>query len=159
MNRDGSEQTRITFHEGFDWPMGWSRADGRILAFGTNGGNFDVYTLNPDGTDIRYLTADAGDDEQPAYSPDGAEIIYINSTETTSRLMVMNSDGSNKRVVADTESEGVVFDQPAFSADGTQIGYSLGNRGAEEITRYWRTVIIADRDGSNKRILRGAIRD
>lgn len=157
MSADGANQRRITRHKGWDWPMGWSRKDGRLLAAGMHDGNLDIYTLRPDGSDIRYLTDSPDDEEHPAYSPDGNHIIYKTTHGKRHFLVIMNADGSNKKVVAESDTH--IFDQPAFSSDGRQIGYSVGNSYGPDVKRYWRTVVIADRDGSNPRILRGRIRD
>ncbi len=156
MNSDGSAQERLTFHDGWDWPMGWSRASGRLLAYGMHGDNLDIYTMEPDGTDIRYLTDADTDEEHPAFAPDGKQIIYKVSDRNSSSLMVMNADGSDKTLIA--ESSEHIFDQPTFSADGKNIAYSVGNAGGEGVERFWRTVVIADRDGANPRILRSEIR-
>src|SRR5436309_14678853 len=47
------------------------------LAFGINlGGNVDVYSVRPDGQDLRRLTTDPGFDACAAYSADGRRIAY-----------------------------------------------------------------------------------
>ncbi len=42
------------------------------MAFASNrDGNWEIYTMNGDGTDVRRLTARDEDDRVPAWAPDG----------------------------------------------------------------------------------------
>src|SRR5690242_10555198 len=53
--------------------------DGR-LAFGMIvGGNVDVYSVLPNGNDLRRLTTDASFDACASYSPDGKEIAFCST--------------------------------------------------------------------------------
>ena len=153
MNINGSDQKRLTIRAGWDWPMDWSPIENKLLAYGTNGEHFGIYTIDLDDRSIEFLSDPDSNDEQPAYSPDGNEIIYLSSRNSLHMIMIMNADGSNKRIIS--ESTEHMFDQPTFSNDGTQIGYSIGNVVTTAEERLWRTVVIADRDGSNARFLRG----
>jgi WD40 repeat protein len=64
----------------------------------------DVFTMNPDGTDIRRLTSTPGMDElDPSYSPDGRMIAYYRrpgGDNERGEVWVMNADGSAQRRVA-----------------------------------------------------------
>ena len=101
--------------------------DGRTLTFSSNrSGNWDIWSMEFNGEDLRQLTK--GDDNElaPVYSPDGKEIAYLKKTEdkkirsledeklksTTSQplnfstsvvstydLWIMNSDGSGARQI------------------------------------------------------------
>ena len=47
--------------------------DGKKIAFESNRtGNFEIYTMTADGTNITQLTYDTAFDGTPAWSPDGA---------------------------------------------------------------------------------------
>jgi hypothetical protein len=51
--------------------------NGRIAYAGWNRGkDFEIYTINPDGSGKRQLTHNNTDDLDPAYSPDGKKIVY-----------------------------------------------------------------------------------
>jgi dipeptidyl aminopeptidase/acylaminoacyl peptidase len=64
----------------------------------------DVWSMNPDGGDLRRLTSTPGYDEvDPSYSPDGRMIAYYrrpHSNDERGEVWVMNADGSGQRRVA-----------------------------------------------------------
>jgi Tol biopolymer transport system component len=67
-----------------------------------DGGDLDVYVMNPDGTDLTRLTTDAADDRTPAVSPDGTKIVFQSTRDAgTNDLWIMNADGTNPRQLTD----------------------------------------------------------
>ena len=56
---------------------------------------FDICTMNPDGTDFRQLTDD-GLSRRPRWSPDGTLIAYISGVDEAEALYVMEADGAEK---------------------------------------------------------------
>lgn len=78
--------------------------------------NFDLYTVRPDGTDLRRLTDHPASDGHPVWTADGKQILY-NSGQAGYRdeachydqtfqpygqVFVMNADGSGKRQITDS---------------------------------------------------------
>jgi TolB protein len=52
--------------------------NGRIAYAGWNRGkDFEIYTINPDGSGKTQLTHNDTNDIDPAYSPDGEKIAYV----------------------------------------------------------------------------------
>jgi TolB protein len=86
MNADGSDQTRLTNDGGkvvntsvdqVDENAVWS-PDGKRIAFdATRDGQFEIYSMNADGSDQTRLTDHQSLDAAPAWSPDGKSIAYI----------------------------------------------------------------------------------
>jgi hypothetical protein len=82
------------------------------LAF-VNGFDGNIYTMYPDGTGLRQLTADGGHSGAPAWSPNGKSIAF-NRNEN---IFVMSGRGSHVRQV--TTMGGST--QPAWSPDGKRL--------------------------------------
>ena len=60
---------------------------------------YNVCTMNPDGTDFRQLTDD-GFSRGPRWSPDRERIAYISGVDRAESLYVMRKDGTeNKRII------------------------------------------------------------
>ena len=50
--------------------------NGRIAYANYDGTDYEIYTINPDGSGKTQLTHNNTDDIDPAYSPDGKKIVY-----------------------------------------------------------------------------------
>ena len=62
----------------------WVRDSGRIAFYSDRmGDQFDIYAINPDGSDPVRLTQNAGSDFDPSYSPDGSKIAWTTAMATT----------------------------------------------------------------------------
>ena len=98
--------------------------------------NVDIYTANPDGSDIVRLTEHPANDLLPIWSPDGTQIAFQSERSGGTDVYVMNADGSNLRRL----TGGDAFDgHPTWSPDGTRIAFSSNRSG-----RYQIWVMAAD---------------
>jgi TolB protein len=87
----------------------------------------ELFLMNPDGTGLQKLTANAEDDRAPAWSPDGSQIVFmcrigggIADFEICVVDAALNPDGSLPEPTQLTDN--AVFDgTPTFSPDGKQI--------------------------------------
>jgi Tol biopolymer transport system component len=92
---------------------GSERISGRI-AFD----NFDdVWTIDPDGTQLTRLTRSLGPDFDPSWSPDGTQIAFRSERSGEPEIWVMNAEGANQRRLAAGLS-------PAWSPDGSLIAFA-----------------------------------
>jgi Tol biopolymer transport system component len=96
---------------------------------------------------VNYYFTWAGDSRMPAWSPDGRFIAYKFDNLLFSHIIVMDSDGENKRIVARCEGA----KSPVWSPDSTKIAFNciIGYGPAPLYTRYY-SIVIVGADGSNR---------
>lgn len=81
-----------------------------------------IFTMNPDGSDIQQLTFGPGNKHQPDWSPDGRRLLYVAPGQGNDQdIWVINADGSG--VTNLTQFEGDDSD-PAWAPDGTRIVFA-----------------------------------
>lgn len=96
-NQDDSDAHRIS-QDGSDALPRWAR-HGQLIAFSREvAGNVDIYTMNPDGSNVRRLTNAPGHDTLPAWTPDG-RIVFRSARTGSWAIYVMNADGSGQTPV------------------------------------------------------------
>lgn len=102
MNSDGTNARRITPPGREAQYASWSPSAEKIAFTYVEDGGFDLYTIRPDGSDLRRLTSDGpeGENNWAMWSPDGAKIAWGRG-ET---LWLMKADGSGQRMVTDAGS-------------------------------------------------------
>jgi Tol biopolymer transport system component len=119
-------------------------AEPHIVFQSNRDGNFEIYTMNSDGTNVRRLTNTPQADLNPSWSPDGTEIVFTSERDGNREVYIMNADGSDvRRLTNDPALDGF----PALSPDGRHIAFHslrIGNQSE---------LFIMDRDGSNVRRL------
>jgi Tol biopolymer transport system component len=71
--------------------------DGKRIAFVKGWDDWQIYTMNPDGTDARQVTHGAGGYEIQSWSPNGEKILYENLSNGHRDLFVINADGTGRQ--------------------------------------------------------------
>ncbi len=102
-------------------------ANGKIAFESFRDGNFEIYSMNPDGTDQTNLTNDTREDTDPVWSPDGTRIAFVKGSEGHRNIWVMNADGSGQTNLTpgpETSGEANAGVQPTWSPDGSHIAYN-----------------------------------
>jgi Tol biopolymer transport system component len=110
---DGSRARQITFGVGA-YAEVCHGTDDRILYSSQAGGNWDLWSMNTDGSDQRQLTVDAGYNSDVTVSPDGRYIYFSSSRQGALNVWRSNIDGSN--AVRVTTGDGERW--PRCSPDG-----------------------------------------
>ena len=68
-------------------------------------GDNEIYTIDPDGSNLTRLTTDPGSDMNPAWSPDGSKIAFQSSRSGNNEIYIMDADGSNQRRLSTQASQ------------------------------------------------------
>jgi TolB protein len=86
-----------------------------------------IYTLNPDGSDLRQITPLRLNAGNPDWSPDGKRIVFNSSYEGQGRVDIytVRPDGSGLRRVRREPKGSYSFD-PVWSPDGRRIAFVHG---------------------------------
>jgi Tol biopolymer transport system component len=94
----------------------WS-PDGKLITFTrrTKANNFDICTIRPDGSDLKVLTTSGANDAHAVWTQDGRLLyasgmygfrqeaaLYDNTFQPYGQIMIMNADGSGKRMLTDS---------------------------------------------------------
>jgi TolB protein len=124
---DGSDRTRVDVDiPGFVTVPSWS-PDGTRIVFAVNsfddphpeGGNFDIYAANADGTDPIRLTSEMVN-HSPVWSPDGTKIAFVHGWDNKAQIWVMYADGSDSQQLTNRNGPNMF---PSWSPDGARIAF------------------------------------
>ena len=107
-----------------------SGLEGRIVFASNRDGDFDIYAMDVDGSDLTLLTDNPADDRHPVWSPDGTKIAFQSQRDGNWEIYVMNSDGSLVTRLISNPREDV---HPAWSSDGTEIAFESNRDGHREL--------------------------
>lgn len=112
------------------------------IAFTSNrDGNFEVYTMNIDGQNLKNLTNNSQDDTHPHFSPDAEYVIFNSFRDENGEIYRVNKDGGDQVNLTNTSQQNEWNVQ--YSYDGTKIMYMVG-------VEYPNDIWIMDNDGENK---------
>jgi TolB protein len=116
LSLDDGTITRLTTAQD-NFPA-WSPRGDCVLFTGFRTGDFEIYTIRPDGTDVRQLTHDHGNDAHAVWSPDGRSILFTSSRtgwkdesalggggQAYGEIAVMRANGTHVRQLTDDQWE------------------------------------------------------
>src|SRR6478735_7502945 len=136
-NPDGSDEVNLTQTDrGREMDPTWS-PDGSRIAFASNrDGNFDIYTMAADGSDVQQVSfVSAGESWEyiqsfePTWSPDGTQLAFTGyrAEESWPDIYVASvgqtAETYTERAVTDT-SDFLSAAQPDWSPDGSALLYT-----------------------------------
>jgi Tol biopolymer transport system component len=113
--KDNSVRILTTDYDNF--PQ-WSPRGDLIVFVRKYEDDFEVFTIRPDGKDLRRLTNSPGDDSHPGWSPDGEWIVftsarmgfkdeapYADTPQPYGEIFVMRNDGTHLQQLTDNQWE------------------------------------------------------
>jgi TolB protein len=106
------------------WDNGWAWSpDSSLITYTTDvNGNWDIYTMAPDGSNHVRLTDDEAQDGWPSWTPDGSGIVFASDRTGDWEIFIMNPDGSDVRQLTNRPDTTDLF--PEVSPDGSLIVFS-----------------------------------
>jgi len=124
MNSDGSVIFQLTDgpSTALNFDPSWSGGAGTKIAFSSNrdGSDFEIYSMNTDGSSQTRLTNRVGVEASPNFSYDGTKITFISRFGfSNDEVFIMNADGTGKINISNDASAS--DSNPAWSPDATEI--------------------------------------
>jgi Tol biopolymer transport system component len=136
MNENGSDITNLTPNtEDTEEVDAEFHPNGAKVVFATNrDGNYEIYTMNADGTGLFRVTNASGSDRNPSFRADGKKIVFSSDRDGDFDIYIMNLDGSNQTQLTGTDAaEDFDEDWPTFSPNGAKIAFSTNRDGNYEV--------------------------
>ena len=109
----------VTFDDRYpDWSP-----DGSKIVFTSNRyGDWEIFVMNTDGTELTRLTFNPAADTEPAWSPDGSMITFASNRDDSLDIYVMDADGKNvERLIEST----TITNAPTWSPAGSKIAFQF----------------------------------
>jgi Tol biopolymer transport system component len=110
----------------------WS-PDGTRIAFKSNrahysgsppeqgNADYDLYTMNADGSDVRRLTTDPANEHDPTWAPDGKSLVYSSDKDSRGDLYLWLADGRVERLTRHFVGRAIM---PTVSPDGSRVAFA-----------------------------------
>lgn len=104
----------------------WSSDNQQILFYSDRNGNWDIFRINPDGTDLRQITSASFDEREPNWHPQNNAYAFSSDSLGTRQIFLHDFDSGAVTMLTDSPGE---HSFPSWSSDGRFLAYlSEGNK-------------------------------
>src|SRR5438034_5631063 len=102
---------------------------GEIVVASSRGGKFRLYSIERSNlSQLRPVSADTGQQIDPAFSPDGSRIAFVSNRDGNAEIYAMDADGTNvTRLTSDPQLGG----HPVFAPDGQAVLFQSQRAGGK----------------------------
>lgn len=126
------------------WWVATNSLHAKIVFHSNRDGNWEIYTMNSDGTNQKRLTFNDVSGAHPAWSPNGRQIVFHGYHDDTGGIYVMDVDGNNQRRLTHSFND----ESPSWSPDGQQIAFQRYQDGNQN---HIYNIFVMDTDGGHVR--------
>jgi len=115
MRPDGSEKTQLTFNT-LDFEPDFSHDGSKIVFYSLRSGNYDIWIMDSDGTNMANISNHDSSDAYPHWSPYSKHIIFwSNRDEAFGEIYRMTASGDSVERITTNDIQDV---RPRYSPDG-----------------------------------------
>jgi TolB protein len=108
---------------------------GKLAFASERDGDYEIYSLNPDGSGLVRLTNHPAADREPVWSPDGSKLAFVSTRDGNAEIYVMNASGDANgfSLPARLTNHPASDLNPVWSPDGSKIAFVSNRNGNDEI--------------------------
>jgi Tol biopolymer transport system component len=132
MEGEGSFQLQLSKVDANDGgPVLKGGETGTIYFDSNRNGSFDIYHMKADGSEVKQITYDQGNNNvAPDLNPDGTKIAFFSDRDANYEIYTMNENGDNVQRITSNPADDV---NPVFSPDGTKLLFHSDRMGNFDI--------------------------
>lgn len=104
--------------------------NGKILFYSDRDGDYEIYVMNSDGSNVTRLTNHPAPDTPISWSPDGTKILFVSDRDGPEEIYIMNPDGTGQTNLTNDSARDT---SPDWSPDGTTIAFMSNREGNFQI--------------------------